>query len=255
MVNAQFLKANKEADNDDIWKVRICYQDKILDKEVCLPTILGEYPESEFSEEKVIAQILKKTISTPINLNCHILNKSKFNPVSLEHKTGCFGLYDEKNCNATKCPKQIIYNEKSYGHLKYDGDAYFDFFPSSYGKSSFSMHSILKNQFRFKTNMIRNFTDLKYFLKKFNKMIVYGTGCVEDLLPSFFKKESFNQCRPTQFIIDGYIEENLRAYMIVRTALDDVHSPRIIPWPYVFTSVKSYQEFQPLKSWTMYGIH
>lgn len=254
MASGQFLQANKEADNEDVWGIRICYQDKIQDKEVCLPSLLGEFTGSSFSEEKVIANILSKTISTPNGLTCRILNKSRFNPVSLEHKTGCFGLYDENNCSATSCPKSIIYNEKTYGHLRYTGSAYFDFFPSTHSKASFSMHSILKNQFRFKTNMIRNLSDLKFFFKNFDKMVVYGTGCLEDLLPHFFKKEAFNQCRPTQFIIDGFVEEQLKAFVVLRTALDDVHSPRIVPWPWIFTAVRSYQEIHPLKSWTMYGI-
>jgi hypothetical protein len=92
------------------------------------------------------------------------------------------------------------------------------------------------------------------FLKKANKAIVHGVGCAEDLLPSFFKSNSLNQCSPLPFIIDGMIKENDKTVFVTRTAVDSLQAPRLISWSSIYSGVKSYQKIHPLRLWTLYGL-
>jgi hypothetical protein len=92
------------------------------------------------------------------------------------------------------------------------------------------------------------------FFKKSKNGIIHGVGCAEDLLPSFFKSRAFNQCTPLPFIIDGMIKENDKTVFITRTAIDSLQAPRMVNWSLIFSAVKSYQRYHPLKLWTLYGL-
>ena len=56
------------------------------------------------------------------------------------------------------------------------------------------------------------------------------------------------------FIVDGVLKENNNMLLVTRTSIDDIHSPRLIPWNWVFTGIMKYQRLQPLNQWTLYGI-
>ena len=102
--------------------------------------------------------------------------------------------------------------------------------------------------------MIRNLTDVKYFLNTHANGIIHGIGCIEDLLPEQYKRLTMNQCRPLPFIVDGYQTKKEELWLVARLSIDDIHTPRILSWPNVFNRVSAYQELHPLNTWTLYGI-
>ena len=63
-----------------------------------------------------------------------------------------------------------------------------------------------------------------------------------------------NQCRPIPFIIDGIIEKKFNYFLSVRTAIDDLHSPRLVNWSFIYNALKSYEGVHSINSWTLYGI-
>ena len=63
------------------------------------------------------------------------------------------------------------------------------------------------------------------------------------------------QCSPIPFIIDGLKKEGELYKFTLRTAIDDLHSPREISWPLIYSAVERYSHFHPLKKWNLYGIH
>ena len=94
---------------------------------------------------------------------------------------------------------------------------------------------------------------LRNFLQKTNG-IVHGLACGEDLLPHRYKRDSLNQCALLPFIVDGTIQRGPDQYVTIRTTLDEVNSPRIIPWNYLYNGLKMYQHINPRKDWALYGI-
>ncbi len=256
--SAMFAKLNLDADNDKAWGLQLCYDDKINEKEICLPTIMGEHPDSPYSESKVLHDILVKTRGVSKTSKCIILEKKEYRPHLLKYKNGCFAIYDETNCTAITCPKTLMLNEKKITHIRYTGDVRFDYFPSSFRNEKYSVVKILTDKRKLKSSRISNYSSVKFFFKERENTILHGIACIEDLLPYHFKKRYFNQCRPVAFIVDGMIPEidgSDNKELVIRTAIDDIHSPRIIRWPQLFSALKNYQQFHPLKIWTLYAIN
>lgn len=253
-VNKTFASLMFDYDYEEGWPLRLCYRDKIDDKEVCLPYIPGDNQDDKMSEGNVVATILNKTRGLPSNLKCQVIDKRKYNPNFLEYKSGCYITYDPSQCTIQYCPKKILYNLRRVKEIKYVGKAEFDYFPTNFKKEKFSLANIMKEVFKLKEYKIRNFTDLIYFLDRKGSNIVHGIGCAEDLAPANFQKSGLNQCHPLPFIIDGYIKSGGQVNMVTRLAIDDIHSPRLIPWNFVFNSVASYKTLHPLDTWTLYGI-
>lgn len=256
--SALFAKLTLDSDNDQAWNLRLCYPDKINNREACIPTIMGQHTTSEYSEDKVIAEILYQTRGTSRTLKCNIIEEGEYKPHLLQYKSGCFVIYKSDNCSATNCPKKIILDEREITHIKYKGDIFFDYFPNSFSKDRYSINSNLIEQKKFKMTQITNFTELKRRLTSTDPAIAHGVGCLEDILPNFFKKVSFNQCTPMAFILDGVMQSDSDEddkMVITRTALDDLHSPRIVKWNNIFNAIKNFQQFHPLNSWTLYAIY
>ncbi len=101
---------------------------------------------------------------------------------------------------------------------------------------------------------IKNLTDLKFYLDKMPNGIIHGVGCIEDLIPEEFYRTTINQCHPMPFIIDGHTLKNNETWIVLRSSIDDLHSPRLILWHNIFNAVSAHQEMHPLNSWTLYGI-
>lgn len=253
-VNQTFASLLFDFDYEEGWPLRLCYQDRIDDVEKCLPYIPGNNETDKMSEGSVVSNILHKTRGYPSNTKCEVISKKRFNPNFLEYKTGCYVVYNPEQCTNQYCPKKVLYNLKEINDIKYVGKAVFDYFPTSFKKEKFSLTNILKEVFKLKNLKIRNFTDLIYFLDRKPSNIVHGIGCAEDLAPANFKKTGLNQCKPLPFIIDGYIKNGTQVNMVTRLAIDDIHSPRLIPWNFIFNSVASYKVLHPLDTWTLYGI-
>ena len=100
---------------------------------------------------------------------------------------------------------------------------------------------------------IMSLSNLKFFLKN-QKSIVFGIGCLEDLLPYRFRRKTLNQCVPMPFIVDGFITKGYRDFLTIRTTLDEIGSPQIIIWNRLFNSLKMFQSIHPRKDWSLYGI-
>lgn len=252
--SAAFAKLTLDFEAKSAWGQKVCYDDTINKVEVCLPVIMGSSPQSPFSEEKQIHTILYKTKGLEKSNKCEVISRDDFNPVILKYKFGCFIVYNPENCYGTNCPKKIFFNEREITHIRYSFSNDFDYFPSSVAKERYAINNLIDNTLSISSTKITNITSLRFYLNQSQNYIINGMGCAEDLLPSFFQKESVNQCSPVSFIVDGLIEKSGRASLVVRTSLDDLHSPRVIDWNYVYSSVRSYQELHPLKFWGLYVI-
>lgn len=250
--NYSFFKMNQEYKNNRDWPLQICYMNKVTEKEICTPYIPGENTKSKLSENKVIAEILHKTQATNFNINCKIISKKKYNPARLEFKSGCFVIYEKSNCTSLYCPKKVILDKKLIKHLKYKGKLLFEYIPNSITTKNFASTNIIEKVYKKRSKTILNLTQLKYYFNKKKDGIIHGIGCAEDLLPEFIRKESLNQCRPLPFIVDGITKDGRLA---MRTAIDDLHSPRLIHWSFVFGAISSYKNIHPLKAWAFYGLY
>lgn len=253
-VNNTFARLLFDYNYEEGWPLRLCYMDRIEDKEKCDPYIPGNNSGDKMAEGNVVANILHRTKGLPSSLKCTVIDTKRFNPNFLEFKTGCYIVYDPNQCTVQFCPKKILNNLREIKDIRYEGKPEFDYFATSFKKEKFSLSNILKEIFKLKESKIRNFTDLIFFLDRKTSNIVHGIGCAEDLVPSSFKKTGLNQCKPLPFIIDGYIKDGTQVNMVTRLAIDDIHSPRLIPWNFIFNSIASYKVLHPLDTWTLFGI-
>jgi hypothetical protein len=249
-----FQQMTFDGGNEQAWNYQVCFEDKIKNKQECSRTLFAWHPKSKISHEKVIASILPRFRSTLTeDITCKYVTKQDYNPVLLEYQTGCNIVYDPTFCNSLFCPQDIFFDKKKIDDIKFFSESSIAYFPSSYSKAQYSLISILEKKF-IKSQAIKNATELKVYLKLDPNNIIHGTGCGEDLLPEYFNSQSINQCSPIHFIIDGFSEKDLKTYVIIRTAYDDIHSPRTIKWNYLFSSIKSYQNIHPINIWPLYGI-
>ncbi|MCO4792500.1 MAG: hypothetical protein KC493_02215 [Bacteriovoracaceae bacterium] len=252
--NFSFAKLNIDYKNADAWPLKICFKDRIQDKEVCERYIPGYNPTSKLSEGNVISKILYRIKGTQSNMKCKSVKKQNYNPNLLEHKVGCWIVYDDDICTTLHCPKRIFVDQKQITDLKFVGKPVFEYFANSFSNEKFSLMNIINETYKIEPKKVRNLTELKYFFDNNKNGIIHGIGCVEDLYPARFHKNAFNECSPLPFIIDGYRKAYGNTFLTLRTAIDDIHSPRPLVWNYLFNSVAGYRELHPLKLWTLYAI-
>jgi hypothetical protein len=249
---AEFVEFNLKNDNEQSWGVSLCYEDPIKAQTVCLPSIMGIFPESQYSEDKVLADIMSRTRGTSPTMKCEATPEQVYRSVLLKYKSGCHIIYDWFNCTAVDCKQRVFYNGKEVTHIKQKGDLTFSYYPTDYKDENYAQTTTLNRGFTGKKHKkVENLTLLNFYMKQSKKAIIHGIGCAEDLLPSFFQKDAFYQCKPLPFIIDGTIKNEGKTSLIVRTALDDLHAPRIVDWNHIFTAVKNYSEKHPAKVWTL----
>jgi hypothetical protein len=245
---------NKRFNNDEGWKLEACYDDALAEKEVCQKIFFGSYGDQPESITKSIADILRKTRGADETLKCKMVDSEDYNPILLEFKSGCYIVYDRSKCFVSQCKTKIIYNDRTIEHIKIKNRVALDYFPTSIVNERFSQHYLLTRDYRQNGRSLNSLIGINAFFKKSKKGIIHGVGCAEDLLPSFFKNQAFNQCSPLPFIIDGMIRENDKTIFVTRTALDSLQAPRLVNWSLVFSAVKSYQRIHPLRLWTLYGL-
>lgn len=252
--NLSLLNLLEQSKNTRGWPLKICYDDKIENKEVCHDYIPGNLTKTNISEDKIVTKILRRMTSISTSQKCEVTSKAKFNPVLLKYKNGCHIVFDEKNCSNAYCPKKIIVDEKPITGLRYRGATKFDYFPNNWRDQKKSGLIMLQEGYSLRSRKLRNLTELEVFFKQNKSAIVHGVGCAEDLLPRHFKRHVFSQCYPMPFILDGVLRENENMMLVTRTSIDDLHSPRLIPWNWIFTGVMKYKEKHPLNQWNLYGI-
>lgn len=261
----QFYKMVLATKSDRLWNYQLCYYNKIQSKEICYPF----YPESfnhsslssteqeleESGESKIIAKILVKSIGAPDLLKCEILEKSLYKPKLLKFKKGCFLLYQKgEQCRGYQCPKEIVYDEKVMTSIKYKVGALYRYFATQLSEDSFSISNMLKEYLNIREFQIKNISDAQFYLQENPYTIIHGLGCKEDLLPQFFNRRTLSECVPLPFIIDGLMEKEGVRYMSVRTAIDNLHAPRLITWTQIYNSVRNFQEIHPQKTWLLYAL-
>ena len=248
-----FSKGIYSEDIDELWPMKICYKSQLSKKNTCLSYLPGYDKTSPISENKVVEKILKKTQPVLSSLKCYISNKKSFNPSRIAFNDGCHIFYDFNNCKDNKCLKRIVVNRKSIKNINYNDDPNFYYFPEKVSKDAFSSINFLKNNLSIKQVSITNLNQIRQFLKEKNK-VIHGVGCIQNIYPRHFKLRSMNQCKPTTFIIDNIIEKNKNVYLSIRTSIDDLHSPRLIHWSFIYNSLKTYQNVHSINSWTLYGL-
>lgn len=249
-----FANESLKVDPKEGWPLSICYQNRASEERECLPYVPGPSKISDLSENVVIKKILVNNFGMGSDSECRILRANEYNPSLLEYKNGCFIIYDDNICTITNCKRKIVLNEKNITGLEFIGTALFSYFPDSIAQTKSTLQSLLAETLKIEAREIRNLTELTFYLKSLKTAIVHGIGCAEEILPSFFQRKYFNQCTPLPFIIDGISNRANGDDVVVRTTLDDIHSPRIIPWNYLFNSVSAFQTQHLLKTWTLYGI-
>ncbi len=251
-----FAKLNFDFENEEGWPLRICYEDRLESKEICLPYIPGHNPNADMSETYVVTKIVNKLFSVPSEYECSFVTKDIYNPIRLKYKSGCQIVYDAENCTPLYCPKKIYLDQKDVSdRFKYQGVPTFDYFPTSYLTEKFSMTNIMAESYKLSQKTIKNLTELTFYFEQNKDGIIHGVGCLEDLRPEDYPKQSFNQCTPIPFIIDGVSKsDNEEVFIVLRLSIDDVHSPRLLPWNHLFSSIKTYQVLHPLGTWTLFGI-
>ena len=249
-----FARLNFDIKHEDGWPLKICYMNYIAEKEMCVPYIPGSRLDEPLSEDQVIAKILYHQNGAPAKTKCRIVDSKTYNPLRSEFKFGCFIVYDFETCTTLSCNKKVYWGEKVIPDIKFVGRPIFDYFPTSFVNERYSFSNMLNEVKGTQTRTIKNLTDLKFYLDKMPNGIVHGVGCVEDLLPEEFQRTVMNQCHPMPFIIDGHTIKNGETWLVLRAAIDDIHTPRLVLWQNIFNSVSAHSELHPLNTWTLYGI-
>lgn len=245
---------NKKFDNDENWGLEACYEDRLNSKEVCAKTFFGKYDNDPASYTNVVASILKETRGIDDTTKCEMVSNVEYNPVLLKFKSGCFIVYEKDNCHISQCKHKIILNDRPIDLIKIKGKANLAYFPTNINDERFSQHYLLTRDFKKNGRQISNLSSVHAFFKNKKNGIIHGVGCAEDLLPSFFKTYSINQCSPMPFIVNGLIKDKDKVVFVVRTGADAIQAPRLISWSNIYSAVKSYQKKHPIKQWTMYGL-
>jgi hypothetical protein len=249
-----FARLNFDIKHDEGWPLKICYMNRVTDKEVCVPYIPGSREDDPRSEDQVIAKIIYLQKGAPAKTKCRIVDSKTYNPLRSEFKFGCFIVYDADTCTTLSCNKKVIWEEKTIADIKFIGTPVVDYFPTAFINERYAFDSMINELIKTQGRSIKNLTDLKFFLDKIPNSIVHGVGCAEDLMPEEFERIGINQCHPLPFIIDGHLLKNNETWLVFRSAIDDLHSPRLILWHNIFNAVSAYRELHPLNTWTLYGI-
>tara|TARA_Y100000780_G_scaffold132772_1_gene119474 strand:+ start:194652 stop:196571 length:1920 start_codon:yes stop_codon:yes gene_type:complete len=244
-----FASFNQEVNDARAWNVKLCYDDKLKDSEVCHPVIFGDADGSELSMSKVVRKILGRIKGLGKNQVCRTVSANEYRPSLLEFKNGCFIVVDPKNCSATSCKYKILLDQLEIDEIRQVSDVKFDYLPRDFSTQSFSQAKLLESHFKLTSKQILNTSFLKRSFEKHPEGIMHGVACAEDLLPEFFSKRVINQCTPLPFIVDGYKEDKGKFAVIIRTARDSLHAPRLVPWSNLFSALKDYQRLHPLDYW------
>ncbi|HLE11913.1 MAG: hypothetical protein A2504_06620 [Bdellovibrionales bacterium RIFOXYD12_FULL_39_22] len=251
---ATLIVGEKNNPDESEWPMKICYPNPVTRENVCRTYIPGNDATSLFSEVSVITDILHKIRGADPKNKCQYVSFKKYRPLLLDFRHGCFIVFDQEKCTSMHCNKKIFYNQKEMSEIKYSGRHNLEYLASTYMNSSKSLIKMIERPLKVENRSLKNLTEVTFFLDQFKKRLVHGIGCLEDLLPAFYKKNSLNQCRPIPFIIDGYFIEENNSYMVVRTSIDDVHAPRPILWSYIYNAIANYKSIHPVSMWPLYGV-
>lgn len=247
-----FAKLNLNYKNDNAWPMKICYFDKIENKRLCKSYIPGDR-DPEIAETNVVAKIIKRIAPSPNKLDCKIVSASQYNPQRLGFTTGCFIIFDDKNCTLQSCQRKVVLDQKEVKGIEYEGDFKIHYFDDGFINPKYSQTRVLFESKGISHKRIPNFTLMQSFLEKNKNGVIHGIGCLETLLPGFFPSQRLNACTPEPFIIDNVLERKGIKFVSLRLSMDDAHSPRLIWWQNVFHSLSLFEKIHPSRTWTLYG--
>ncbi len=252
--NYSLARLNFDIKFESGWPLKVCYFDNISSKEKCDTYIPGSRAEEPLSEDQVVAKILYAQKGAPSRTKCRIVSSKIYNPIRSDFKFGCFIVNSSDSCTTLSCEKKVIWDNKVQTDIKFVGLPIFDYFPTTYKNERYSFTKMLNEVRGTQDRMIRNLTDMKFFLDSVPTSIIHGVGCAEDLIPDLYQRSTINQCRPLPFIVDGYSMKGEETWLVTRLSIDDLHTPRMVSWPSIFNAVSAYQEIHPMNTWTFYGI-
>lgn len=251
-----YAQFNQDYLENEFWKISICYEDKIARKTICHPTLLHEMKDSPMSLSYNVGRMLAKLRGfNNRDQKCKLIKEKDYKPRLLEYKAGCYIIKNSKKCSGIKCDFKVVLDDQPFTNFKMKNSLKVDIFPLRYTEENKSMLRLFEKHYKKTSKKILNISSLKRVFKSKSDAVVMAVGCLEELLPRYKKHTRFNQCSYMPFIVDGILEENSSHSLIVRTSLDHIHAPRIIPWSQVFSSVKNYQRFHPLKEWSFYALY
>ncbi|MFT6631696.1 MAG: hypothetical protein ACJAS4_001652 [Bacteriovoracaceae bacterium] len=250
-----FAKFNEEFTDFAQWQIQLCYIDTLIGNEkVCRPTVFGNVPKDDLSLSKVVGKIASRLKGYSGN-ECRILNAKEYKPSLLEFQSGCYIIRNEKKCTGTNCNFKVMLGQNTFDKFDIESKLSFELFPVDFINENKSLKNLYSKNKKKNFKTIKNMSSFLTVFKNHKKAIFLGMGCGEELLPSFFNRKYLNQCTVLPFIIDGFIEKNKIYSLITRTSLDQVHSPRIIPWAYISAAIKQYRSLSPINAWGFYAIY
>ena len=204
----QFLKFNLAQNEAKYWGNQICYRDKINQKDVCEPTLFGDYEDHSSSLSLLIEKVMRRTRGFSGDQKCKVIQKEDYKPSLLQFKSGCWIILNSDKCYASSCKFKILNEEQVVKHIWLKSELIFPYFADSFTAQSITQDRFIQNFYKKKSRKILNISFLKTVFKDKPNTIIHGVGCKEDLLPTFFQKRSLNECSPLPFIVDGYFEED-----------------------------------------------
>ena len=249
-----FARFINEMTDGRFWNVGVCWQNKIYDREECFPMVYGDIPKNDLSISEVIKRVLTRSRGFGQSQTCEFVSENQYNPNLLKYKNGCFIIFDRSNCYGTECDFKIIVNEREVKEIKITKGSEFDYYPKDFQGENYAVEKLIRARFKLISKDIINIAFLRNVFKEHPEAIIHGVACAEDLLPNFYHKKVLNQCRPLPFIVDGYREDKGIVSVIMRTAHDSLHAPRLVPWSYLFSSLKDYQRRHPLNKWGLNAL-
>lgn len=252
--NYTLARLNLDIKNEEGWPLKVCYMDIARGKEQCQPYIPGSRDDEPLSEDQVVAKILYRQKGASQKTKCTIVDSKTYNPLRSEFKFGCFIINDSETCTTVSCNKKVIWEEKVMTDIKFIGKPTLDYFPTSFINERYAFTNMINEVKGTQSRTVKNITDMKFYLDKIPNGLIHGIGCVEDMIPEEFQRTVINQCHPMPFIIDGHLEKNGETWLVFRSAIDDIHTPRLILWQNIYNSVSAHSELHPLSTWTLYGI-
>ncbi len=250
-----FAKASEELDVFQSWGVKVCFINKLnQNKKECYPTVLGDSGDNKLSLANTIYKIASRTKGYAGN-RCEVISKKQYRPSLLKFQTGCFIIRDLENCTGVQCKLEVFLGELKFKDFFIEPNLNFNLLPIDFineNKAMVNRYSKVKKK---NSKAIKNITAFLSTFKNHKKALYIGIGCAEDLLPSFFYRRFLNQCSPLPFLVDGFIENEKTYSLITRTSIDQINSPRIIPWTQLFAGIKQYQLLHPTGAWGFYAIY
>ena len=250
-----FAKSSGLYDEYNSWDVNLCFLNKLNgNQKECSPVVYDEIDNTDLSLPKVVKNIAQRTRGFKSG-SCNLVEKKDYRPALLKFRSGCHIILNDKNCFGTSCKIKVIIDQVEFPLLIQENNLNFSLLPYDFINENKSFLKLYTTKKKLNLKSIKNISSYLLLQKQYPKAIFLGVGCAEDLLPSFFKRYAFNICTPLPFISDGYLKSEGSYALVTRTGVDQINAPRIIPWPYVFNAVKTYQQLHPIKLWGLYAIY